>query len=403
MVTYKYSALSKDGAKVNGVIKAIDEYQAVDKIKSKYPVVIKIEEVQDTLMNKILNFEIGKKYDAKALSIMCSQFSVVLESGVQIDECLKMIASQTKDKKIKKMLELSAEDVSQGTPIATAFEKNYPDLPVTFIETVKAGEISGTLDSSFRNLAEFYEKSYALNQKVKAAMSYPLFVMGVAVAVLFVVMTFVMPKMTAMFDDLGGELPLMTKILVNVSNFFARWWILILGVVALLIIAFTFYKKTEEGRLKVSELAFRRPVFCNINVLQACTEFSSTMTTLLHAGLTVADALEVTSKVVSNYIISLDLKSMEEKIKTGAELGEVMKRNEHFPQVLKEMTAVGEKTGELEKTLDTMSNYYTNEYNYEVQKAISKLEPTMLVFLALFAGYIVIALYLPMFTMYDMM
>ena len=403
MVTYKYSALSKDGAKVNGVIKAIDEYQAVDKIKSKYPVVIKIEEVQDTLMNKILNFEIGKKYDAKALSIMCSQFSVVLESGVQIDECLKMIASQTKDKKIKKMLELSAEDVSQGTPIATAFEKNYPDLPVTFIETVKAGEISGTLDSSFRNLAEFYEKSYALNQKVKAAMSYPLFVMGVAVAVLFVVMTFVMPKMTAMFDDLGGELPLMTKILVNVSNFFARWWILILGVVALLIIAFTFYKKTEEGRLKVSELALKLPVFGNINVLQACTEFSSTMTTLLHAGLTVADALEVTSKVVSNYIISLDLKSMEEKIKTGAELGEVMKRNEHFPQVLKEMTAVGEKTGELEKTLDTMSNYYTNEYNYEVQKAISKLEPTMLVFLALFAGYIVIALYLPMFTMYDMM
>ncbi|MBO7697958.1 MAG: type II secretion system F family protein, partial [Erysipelotrichaceae bacterium] len=178
MITYKYSAISKDGAKVNGVIKAIDEYQAIDRIKAQYPIVVKIDEVKDSVMNRILNFEIGKKFDAKALSVMCSQFGIVLESGMAIDECLKMIAAQTKDKKIKKMLELSAEDVSQGTPIATAFEKNYPDLPVTFLETIRAGEVSGTLDKSFTSLADFYERSYTLEQKVKSAMSYPLFVLG---------------------------------------------------------------------------------------------------------------------------------------------------------------------------------------------------------------------------------
>ena len=127
------------------------------------------------------------------------------------------------------------------------------------------------------------------------------------------------------------------------------------------------------------------------------------MATLLKAGLTVGDALEVTSKVMSNAVLADSVHSMVEKIATGQELGNIMKQNEYFPQVLKEMTAVGEKTGELEATLETIADYYTNEYNYAVGQAIAKLEPTMLIFLALFAGFIVIALYLPMFTMYDLM
>lgn len=403
MITYKYSAVSKDGAKVTGVIKAIDEYQAIDRIKAQYPVVVKIDEVKDTMMNRILNFEIGKKFDAKALSVMCSQFGIVLESGMPIDECLKMIAAQTKDKKIKKMLELSAEDVSQGTPIATAFEKNYPDLPITFLETIRAGEISGTLDKSFASLADFYERSYTLEQKVRAAMSYPLFVLGVAVVVLIVVMAFVMPTFTSMFEELGGELPGITKLLVSMTNFFQKWWLLITSILILLTIAIIIFRRSEAGRLKWDELMLRLPTIGNLNILQASTEFSSTMTTLLQAGLTVGDALNVTSRVISNYVIAKDVKSMEEKIKTGQELGNVIRSNEYFPQVLKEMTAVGEKTGELEKTLDTISTYYNNEYNYAVSQAISKLEPAMLIFLALFAGFIVIALYLPMFTMYNLM
>ena len=403
MITYKYSAVSKDGAKVTGVIKAIDEYQAIDRIKAQYPVVVKIDEVKDTMMNRILNFEIGKKFDAKALSVMCSQFGIVLESGMPIDECLKMIAAQTKDKKIKKMLELSAEDVSQGTPIATAFEKNYPDLPITFLETIRAGEISGTLDKSFASLADFYERSYTLEQKVRAAMSYPLFVLGVAVVVLIVVMAFVMPTFTSMFDELGGELPGITKMLVSMTNFFQKWWLLITSIIILVIIAIILYKRSDVGRMKWAQMMLKLPILGNLNILQASTEFASTMTTLLRAGLTVGDALNVTSKVISNYAIATEVKSMEEKIKTGQELGNVIRASEYFPQVLKEMTAVGEKTGELEATLETVSTYYNNEYNYAVGQAISKLEPAMLIFLALFAGFIVIALYLPMFTMYNLM
>ena len=403
MVNFKYQALSPDGVKVSGVVSALDEYAAIDKIKVKYPIVTKIEEVKDNALNNILNFEVGPKYDPKALAVMCSQFSIILNSGVPIDTCLNMIAAQTKDKKLKKMLELSAEDVAQGTPIATAFEKNYSGLPVTFIETVRAGEVSGTLGDSFESLHTFYEKSYTLSQKVKSAMSYPMFVLGIGVVVLIVIMAFVMPKFTSMFDDLGGEIPGITKVLINITDFFQKWWLVIILVLVVGFIVFKVYTKSDQGRIEWAKVLLKMPIIGNLNTLQGATEFSSTMATLLKAGLTVGEALEVTSKVMSNAVLAENVHSMVEKIATGQELGNIMRQNEYFPQVLKEMTAVGEKTGELEATLETISEYYTNEYNYAVAQAISKLEPAMLIFLALFAGFIVIALYLPMFTMYDLM
>ena len=403
MITYKYTAMSKDGAKVTGVVNAIDEYSAVDRIKAKYPVVVKVEEVNDTLWNRLMNVELGPKFDEKALSVMCSQFSIVLNSGVPIDTCLNMIAAQTKDKKLKKMLEMSAEDVAQGTPIATAFEKNYPDLPITFLETIRAGEISGTLGDSFASLQTFYEQSYQLNQKVKSAMSYPLFVLGVGVIVLIVIMAFVMPTFVSMFDDLGGELPGITKFLISVTNFFQKYWLIMILVIIVGIIVFKVYTGTEKGKEQWARFLLKAPVIGNLNTLQGSTEFASTMATLLKAGLTVGDALEVTSKVMSNYVLSKEVHSMVEKIATGQELSNIMKQSEYFPQVLKEMTGVGEKTGELESTLETIAAYYTNEYNYAVSAAIAKLEPAMLIFLALFAGFIVIALYLTMFTMYSYM
>ena len=196
MNTYKYSALSPDGAKVNGVVDAVDEYAAVRRIKTDCPVVLSISEVKEQAgVVKFLNADIGgKKVDLKSLSVMCSQFHIIMGSGVPVDAAIRMIAQQTVDKNLRRMLEKSADDVSQGTPMSVAFSKNYPQLPTLFIETVRAGEISGTIDRSFGTLEKYYEKTYKLQQKVKAALSYPIFVLGVAIVVLIVVMGFVMPR-----------------------------------------------------------------------------------------------------------------------------------------------------------------------------------------------------------------
>ena len=405
MNTYKYSALSPDGAKVNGVVDAVDEYAAVRRIKTDCPVVLSISEVKEQAgVVKFLNADIGgKKVDLKSLSVMCSQFHIIMGSGVPVDAAIRMIAQQTVDKNLRRMLEKSADDVSQGTPMSVAFSKNYPQLPTLFIETVRAGEISGTIDRSFGTLEKYYEKTYKLQQKVKAALSYPLFVLGVAIVVLIVVMGSVMPTFTSIFKDLGADLPMITVVLISITNFFQKWWALILAVIALAIILLEVWKHSDQGRLQWAKFVLRAPVFGNINNLQACTEFATTMATLLEAGMGVDDSLDVTSKCMSSAYHQDQVHSMVEQVQTGAPLGQIMKNNGYFPQVLNEMTAVGEETGELAKTLSVIGDYYTNEYNFATNKAVSKLEPALLIVLALFAGFIVIALYLPMFTMYNAM
>ena len=403
MLSFKYKALSPDGAKVNGVVEAVDEYSAVDKIKATCPVVVSIEQIKTGGIYDLLNKELSHKMDTKALSVMCSQFSIILSSGISIASCTKMIADQTKDKKLKKMLRESAQDISEGVSVSVAFEKNCPDLPVTFVETIKAGELSGTLEDSFKTLEVYYEKSYKVQEKMKSAMSYPLFVVAVAVIVLVIVMVKVIPTISATFADLGGELPWMTQVMIGMSNFFAKYWIFMALAVLLLYMAIKWYHHTESGRLHWARVLLKLPVLGNINTLHGSEQFADTMAALLKAGLTVGDSLRVTAKVMDNYAMGLEVSSMVEKIEAGQQLKEILKKSELFPDVLTQMSGVGEETGELEKTLTTIGSYYTNEYDHAVSMALSRMEPTMLVVLAIFAGFIVISIYLPMFTMYNLM
>ncbi len=403
MTSYKYSALSPDGARVNGVMEAMDEYSAVAKIKAQYPVVLKIEEVKTSEALSFLSQDINKKVDPKALSVMCSQFAIMLRSGLNVAVCMEMISNQTEDKKIRKMLHDSAEDVAQGASVAASFEKNCEGLPITFIETVRAGELSGTLDRSFETLEAYYSRSYQLSQKIRSAMTYPIFVLIVAVVVLLVVMIKVIPTLTAVFGDLGGELPAMTLALIAMSNFFQRWWPLIVGIILLLVIGSMVYSRTDKGKIFFGKLLLKMPVLGKINTLNGAAQFATTMSALLQAGLSVSNALEVTSKVMDNYVLGLEMRRIVEKVEAGHRLGDCMRKVDYFPQILTEMTAIGEETGELEGTLDVIGAYYTNESNYAVTDAINKLEPTIMVFMAIFAGFIVISIYLPMFTMYDLM
>ena len=403
MITYKYSAMSPDGVKVNGVIEAIDEYAAVERIKATCPIVLSISEVKETGLNKFLNMEVGsKKVDAKALSVMCSQFATILSAGVDVATCMEMIANQTDDKKLKKMLELAAKDVAQGNSIAASMEKNCEGLPVTFIETIRAGELSGTLEESFATLKEYFERNYQLKQKIKSAMSYPLFVVAVAIVVVIIVMVKVVPTLTAVFGELGGELPFITRLLIAISKFFQRTWLLIIFVIVLAYLAFKMWTRSEKGMMEWGRLQLKLPVLGKINLLSGSADFATTMSALLKAGLPVTEALEVTGRTLDNFALGTETAKLSQKVQTGVRLGDAIRAAEIFPQTLTEMTAIGENTGELEKTLKTVGDYYSNEADYAMTAAIGKLEPTLLIFLAIFAGFIVLAIYMPMFTMYNL-
>ncbi len=403
MISFKYNALSFDGQKVKGVIEAVDEYQAVEKIKEKNRLVLNIEEIKNNSFNSVFSKEIGKKVDTKALSVMCSQFSIILSAGTPINNCILMIAHQTEDKKLRKMLEKAYDDVNHGSSLEGAFRRNYDGLPEVFLETIKAGEQSGSLVNSFDNMKNYFEKSFKTTQKLKSATTYPLFVFVIAIIVVIVVMVVVVPTLTSVFAELGGELPGMTKVLIAVSNWFTSYWAILLGVILVVYIAYKGFTSSEQGKVWKAETQLKLPIIGKITTLSNAQEFSNIMATLLDAGLVVSDALRVTSKCLSNYAMSKEVYSMAEQIEVGVSLSDAMGKSKYLPQVLKEMTGVGEQSGELIKTLKTISDYYANESDYAVKAALDKLEPTMLILLAIFAGYIVISIYLPMFSMYSMM
>ncbi|MEE0955966.1 MAG: type II secretion system F family protein [Eubacterium sp.] len=404
MMTFRYKAMTPDGAAAKGIIQAVDEYQAVQKIRETCPVITEITPIKEAKPG-ILDVEIGRKnISAKSLAVVCSQFAIMLKSGMPIGRCIEMIAKQTENKTLRKILFAANEDVVQGSTVASALERaGDKKFPVTFIETIRAGEQAGTLEDSFEKLQVYYEKTFKNAEKMKQVMTYPIFVVVIAIIVLIVIMAKVVPALASTFADLGGELPLITQIMINTSNWFARYWLVLIIIILGLVVGSKFYQTTEKGRLVHGKLMLKVPVLGKINVLNGAAQFAETMAAMLGSGLTVNKAVEVTAKVLDNAALSDNVHSMIGKIEEGHPLGECIRQCDLFPDNLKEMCAIGEETGELDETLKTIGEYYTNEANHETSQAIARLEPAILVIMAIFAGFIVISIYLPMFTMYNLM
>ncbi len=404
LVTYKYSGISPDGQKVSGVVEAFNEMDAVNRIKQSCKVVLKVSEVKEEKPG-LLNMEIGgEKLNNKAFTVMCSQFAIILKAGIPISRTVHLIAEKTTDKPLKRMLKKVAEDVESGRSLAAAFEERGSKLlPQIFIETIRAGEESGTLERSFETMYKHYDKQTKMRGKVKSALAYPAFVLVIAIIVVIVLMVKVVPTFTSIFDSYGAELPGITKALIAISDFFRNYILIILAVVAVAIIALKIYGNTENGRLKLAQIALKMPVFGNINSLNAASQFANAMTTLLGSGLPMTKSINITSKVIDNYHISKEVGKLSGKIEEGKTLGASVREAGCLPDILVDMVGVGEETGELEETLGTVAGYYDAELETAVAKAIAKLEPGILVGLALIAGFIVIAVYVAMFEMYNAM
>ena len=405
MKTFKYTALTKDGTRSKGVIQGTDEYEAAAKIRQNYPIVEEISEVRPRLGagNAILSMEVGgDTIKKKPLSIACSQIAITLQSGIPLARCLELIGNQTEDKTIRKLLLTTAEDVAEGAPLAASLERNGRKLPATFIETIRAGEESGNIERSFTEMARYYENAYKTADKIKSALSYPVFVVVIAIIVMVVVMVYVVPTLASTFVELGGDLPVMTQILISTSDFMARWWVVMAIVILLIVLGWKLYCRTEQGMNLQAKLQLNMPILGNIRILSDSAEFANTMSMLLKSGLTVNHAVEVTAKTLNNYILRQRTAAIVGRIEEGRSLGECMLRLEEYPKTLREMCSIGEETGELDQTLEVIGKFYTSEADNATKDALAKLEPTLLVLLAVFAGYIVISIYLPMFTMYNL-
>ncbi len=401
MPKYQYHALARDRTKAVGVIDAYDEFAAVDAIRENFPIVTDIREI--TERGSVFTMELGsKKIDLKQLAILCSQFSIVLTAGMPIARAVRLMAIQCRDKKLKGLLEQVADDVGDGYSLADSFENKGGDrLPATFIETIRAGESSGTLEQSFLNLQGYFEKQAAVRAKVRSALAYPIFLLILAAAVIAIIMIVAMPVFEDTFADLGTEMPGITKIVIGIADFFASWWWLMLTLALLLVIGGKLYSNTETGRLRFARLRSGLPLIGDIVRMKASSQFASTISTLLTAGLPLVNAVGVSARVLDNYYLGTKLAEAVPKLEEGRALYDCLQECECFPELLVEMTGTGEETGTLEGTLKTVGNYFDQEVNYATARAVGVLQPAILMVMGVCIGFVVIAMYLPMFTMYS--
>lgn len=404
LVTYKYTAISKSGAKVKGVVEGFNELDAIDRIKQNCNIVLKITPVKERDENSILAMQIGNPLNVKAFTVMCSQFAIILRAGIPVGRATYLIAEKTTNKYLKKMLQQVASDVESGRSLAASFaDRGAKLLPATFVETIRAGEESGDLAKSFDIMHKHYDKQLQTRGKVKSALTYPIFVLIIAIAVVIVLMVKVVPTFTSIFAGYGAELPAITRLLIAISNFFANAYIYMAAVLVFGIIAVKVYGKSEQGRLNIARLMLKMPVLGNINRLNAACQFANTMSIMLSAGLPLTRAVSITANVIDNYFIGKQIGMVSGRIAEGRSFGESVRETGCMPDILNDMVAVGEETGEMEDTLGTIGAYYDAELDMAINSALKKLEPTILVLLAGVAGFIVIAIYMAMFQMYAVM
>ena len=406
MATYKYTALSKDGKKISGMMEGFNEMDAVEKIKGLYNIVLQVSEVKEKgLAAKFMSMEIGgNKLNDKAFVLMCSQFSVILRAGISISRTVELIAEKMTDKPLKRILQSVAKDVEAGRSLSNAFaEHGKKILPLTFLETVNAGEEAGNLDKAFDSISEHYAKQSKMKAKVRGAMIYPAFVLVIAIAVVIVLMVKVVPTFTAIFDEYDAELPLPTQLLIAMSDFFRKYYMVIIGIFAALMLIYKLYNNTENGRINIAKLQLKLPVLGNIAILNGASTFANTMAMMLGAGLSMTKSVTITARVMPNYFISQEVGKITAKLEEGHTLGRSLRDANCLPDILVDMAAVGEDSGELTQTLTMTGQYYDDELEQATAEALAKLEPTILVFLAGFAGFIVIAIYMAMFGMYAAM
>ena len=405
MTTYRYKGMTSSGAEVEGLVEAFDKSDALVKAKENCRVLVSVEPVSGGKMNDILNADIGDllsggKIKAKALTLLCSQLSIELRAGLPLVSALKLVAENEEDKKLKKILTEVADDVHAGNGLADAFATRGPGLPRTFIETVRAGEESGKLDETFARIQNYYEKSAAVGSKVASAMTYPIMLISVAVVVIAIIMVVAVPVFEKTFMDMGNDLPGPTKLLIAMSNFMVDNIILLIAIAAATALGAIFYGKTDSGAHLYARIALSFPGLGLVNKMNAASQFATTFSTMLASGLPLVSAARITANTSDNLLIQEDIEEAVQGVIEGNRLADGLKKSPWFPQMLLEMVTVGEETGKLEDTLNVVSDYYTKEVDQAVKTAMDILNPIITIVLAIMVVFILLSVYLPIFSMY---
>lgn len=398
---YLVKARSRTGRLVESKMKAVSEAEALSRIRQQGMTPIAVEQANSGLNREI---RIGKgKVKLKDLAIFSRQFATMLSSGLPILRCLAILADQTESDRLRDLLLEIRDQVEKGDSLSEALSR-HEEFPPIMISMVRAGEVGGFLDSTMLQIAESLEADVKLRGKIKAALTYPIAVAVIAVLITTGMLIFIVPVFAGLFDSFGGELPLPTQILVNASNLVKNPMFFI-PVLVILIGGTIWYRRKKNApavRKVVDPLKFRLPVFGQLFQKVALARFTRNFATLLHAGVPILTALDIVGDTAGNVVISNAVVAVKDSVRQGTGIAKPLAEHPVFPEMVVQMIAVGEDTGALDSMLRKIADFYDQEVEATTEQLMALLEPIMIVVLGSVVGAMIIAMYMPIFKIFDL-
>ena len=397
MPGFNYTAIDRNGKRVRSSLDASSIETAKSSLRGAGYTILDIKE--QTTLNRDIEIPFLGKPKAKDMAVFCRQFVSILRAGVSVASVLSMLGQQTGNKELRAAIREMQADVGKGESLATSMRRHPKIFPAILVNMVSAGEASGNLEESFRQMELYFERSKRTKSKVTSAMIYPCVLIVVMIVVLIVMMTKIIPNFLKTFEDMDAELPKLTQGVMAVCEWFESWWWVPLLVLVALIVGGVLFHRTNKGKHFFGWLARKTPVVGNLTVKTACATFCRTMEVLIGSGLTLTDSMDLAASNMGNIYYLEAIRDARGMVAEGTPLRESLVRTGIFPPMVSNLVGVGEETGDLQSMMGKVADYYDEEVDEATKKLLNLMEPAIIIFMAVFVVIIVLAIYLPMINM----
>ena len=397
MPGFNYTAIDRNGKRVRSSLDASSIETAKSSLRGAGYTILDIKE--QTTLNRDIEIPFLGNPKAKDMAVFCRQFVSILRAGVSVASVLSMLGQQTGNKKLRAAIREMQADVEKGEALASSMRRHPKIFPAILVNMVAAGESSGNLEESFRQMELYFERSKRTKSKVTSAMIYPCVLIVVMIIVLIVMMTKIIPNFLKTFEDMDAELPKITLGVMAVCEWFKSWWWVPLLVLAALIVGGVLFHRTDKGKHFFGWLARKTPVVGNLTVKTACATFCRTMEVLIGSGLTLTDSMDLAASNMGNIYYLEAIRDARALVAEGTPLRESLVRTGIFPPMVSNLVGVGEETGDLQSMMGKVADYYDEEVEEATKKLLNLMEPAIIIFMAVFVVIIVLAIYLPMINM----
>ena len=400
MATFAYSAINAQGLELEGTLSAPDVAAAMEQLRGRGLLADGIRQVGDSDADGRVKVNAFKKIKPKSLQIFSRQFATMIEAGMNVVAALVILEQQTDDSVLAQVIAAIREDVESGQLLSEAMSRHPKVFSKLYVAMVEAGEAAGILDIVLDRVAMQIEKEQQIKRRVKSAMVYPTVTMTFAVIVLIVMLLFIVPVFVKIFAQLHGQLPTLTQYVLDLSKLLRGYWFIIFPLVGGTVYGLLRYRKTEPGRQVWDRIRLRIPMKIGDTVQKiTIARFARTLSTLVAAGVDIIKALEITGQASGNYVLEEALDEVKTTVREGSTISQPLIENPIFPPMVSQMVRIGEETGELEKMLSKVADFYEDEVEAAIDGLSAMIEPLMMIMVGAMVGVILIAMYLPMFKM----